>query len=263
MTNSKAVTNNIEKAKSKKKKDPLKVHLDSLDNLRYGNVDLTGEDIAAYADALAGATVAVKAIESTIDESKDILKSAMLRQYCQHYSKTGRPPEMRRSVSKMGSFRVVQQNSAKVTVETAAELKSQGIDLVALKEKSSYTIRMGSASKEEQKKIVAAMKEILGDGYDDVVSENVHVGKKFFDGFDDTVKQALGPDESLDEKMLSVLRVLNPTVQFSKFETDLPEATGYDLALEYAKISSQRTKAADSAAKEVAAIKLEESRASA
>ena len=53
--------------------------------------------------------------------------------------------------------------------------------------------------------------------------------------------------------MLSVLRVLGPTVQFSKFETDLPEAAGYDLALEYAKISAQRNRAADAAEKEAAA----------
>jgi hypothetical protein len=261
MTNSKAVINNVEKAKSKKKKDPLKVHLDALEKLRFGNVYLSGDDLAAYADALAGATVAIKAIESTVKESKEILKAAMLRQYCQHYSKTGRAPEVRQSVSKMGTFQVVQQNCAKVTTETASELKAQGIDLESMKEKSSYTIRMGSASKEEQKKIIASMRDILGEGYDDVVSESVHVGAKFFADFDGIVKRALGPDESLDEKMLSVLRVLNPTVQFKDFKTDLPEEAGYDLALEYAKISAQRTKAADAAAKEMAADQLSRSRA--
>lgn len=261
--NSKAVTNNIEKAKSKKKKDPLKVHLDTLQELHFGNMNLSGEDLASYADALAGATVAMKAIEATVKESKEILKAAMLRQYCEHYSKTGRPPEVRQSISKMGTFQVVQQKSAKVTVDTASELKSQGVDLESMKERSSYTIRMGSASKEEQKKIISSMKEILGEGFDDVVSEHVHVGEKFFAQFDDIVKQALGPDENLDEKMLSVLRVLNPTVQFSKFVTDLPEAAGYDLALEYAQISAQRSKAADAAVKEMAAAKLAEVRATA
>ncbi|MHC4432490.1 MAG: hypothetical protein ACYTBS_11685 [Planctomycetota bacterium] len=259
--NSKPVTDNKEKAKSKKKKDPLSIQLERLDNLRYGKMDLSGEDLAAYADALAGATVALKAIEKTVSEAKDILKAAMLRQYCEHYAKTGRPPELRQPVSRMGTFQVIQQNTAKVTTAKVEELKGQGIDLELMKEKSSYTVRMGNASKEEQKKIISSLKRILGDGYEDVVSEHVHVGDTFFGKFDEVVKSSLGPDEQLDEKMLSVIRVLNPTVQFTKFKTDLPEATGYDLAFEFAQVSAQKKKAAESAAREAAAAKLSEERA--
>jgi len=247
MTNSKPVVNNKEKRKSRKKRDPLLVHLNKLDNLLYGDLELTGDDLSAYADALAGGMKAVKAIEDTIEEAKGILKAAMLRQYCDHYTTSGRAPDLRSPVASMSRLKCTQQNTAKVTTDKAGELKKQGIDLDEYKDKTSYTIRMGNASAEESKKIVAAMKEILGEGFEDVVSEYVHVGGKFFGSFDDIVKGALGPDEKLNEKMLQVLRVLSPTVSFSLQETDLDESSGFDLAHEYSKISAERQKAAERA----------------
>jgi len=244
------VTDNKEKEKAKKKKDSLEIHLANLKKMRVQDTELSGADIAAHADALAGAKVALKAIEGTIKEAEMILKSAMLRQYCQHYAQTGRAPDLRRSIGKMGSCQVIQQQTAKVTADKATELGAQGIDLEAHKEKNSYTIRMGAASKEATKEIIASLKEILGDDYDGVVSEYVHVGSGFFGQFDDIVKQALGPDERLDEKMLAVLRVLNPTVQLKDFESDLSELQGFDLAYEFAQISAGKKKAAKKAEKE-------------
>lgn len=260
MANAKPVTDNTEKAKSKKKKDPLEIHLAKLKKLRVENMELSGADIAAHADALAGAKVALKAIEGTIKEAETFLKSAMLRQYCDHCAATGRPPDLRRGIGKMGSFQVIQQQNAKVTSAKASELAAQGVDLEDHKERTSYTIRMGAASKEATKSIIAALREILGDDYDDVVSEYVHVGENFFKDFAGVVRQALGPNERLDEKMLSVLRVLNPTIQFTKFDTDMSELQGYDLAFEFAQVSAKKKKAAKEAEKAARAARAEELR---
>jgi len=249
MTNSKPFTNNKEKAKAKKKKDPLKVNLSKLAKLRYEEETLSGNDLAAYADALAGAKVALNAIKRTIDDAEAIIKAAVLRQYCEHYAQTGHPPDLRLIESKLGSFQAVQQKNAKVTVEKANELKGQGINLEQYKAKNSYTIRMAKASKSATKEIIEMMKGVLGDDFEDVVSEYVHVDEEFFDNFDDIVKQGLGPGQRLDEKMLSVLRILNPTIQFREFSTDLKEQSGYDLALEFARVSAERKKAAREAAK--------------
>ncbi len=253
MTNSKPVTDNEEKQKAKKKKDALEVHLANLKRLRIEDIELSGEDIAVHADALAAAKVAIKAIESTVEEGELILKAAMLRHYCDHYAAKGHPPDLRRTIGKLGSCQVVQQQTAKVTTTKAEELKSKGVDLVKHKEKTSYSIRMGKISKKTTKELIKALHEILGEDYDDIVSEYVHVGKKFFGEFDDVIKQSLTGDESLDEKMLSVLRVLNPTVQLSNFQCTLEVAQGFDTALEFAQISESKKKAmkqAEEAAKQ-------------
>lgn len=249
MTNAKPFTNNKEKAKAKMKKDPLAVSLKKLQKLKYEEETLSGTDLAAYADALAGAKIAMDAIKKTIEDAESILKAAVLRHYCDHYAKTGRPPDIRRLESNLGSFQAVQQRVAKVTVDKAEELKKQGIDLSEYNEKTSYTIRMSSASKEATKKIVEDMRKTLGDDYDNVVSEYVSVGEKFFDEFDKIVRNSLGPDQKLDEKMLSVLRILNPTISFRGFSTDLRETSGYDLALTFAKQSAERKKASKEAAR--------------
>ncbi len=251
MTNAKPVTNNEEKAKGKKKKDALEIHLDKLSKLRIEDVELSGADIAAHADALAAAKIALESIKSTVDEAEMILKSAMLRQYCQHYATKGRAPDLRRSIGRMGSCQVVQQNTAKVTTDKAEELRGQGIDLSPHRERTSYTIRMAKISTKDTAKIIAYLKEVLGEDYTNHVSEFVHVGKKFFGQFDDMCKQALGPDEALDEKMLSVLRVLSPTIQLSNFDCDLSPSRGFDLAFEFSQISA-RKKAAHKEAQKLA-----------
>jgi len=242
MTNAKPVTDNEEKAKAKKKKDALEIHLDKLTKLRVEDVELSGADIAAHADALAAAKVALESIKSTVEEAETILKAAMLRQYCEHYAKKGRAPDLRRSVGRMGSCQVIQQNTAKVTTDKAEELKAAGIDLAPHKERTSYTIRMAKISSKDTAKIIEFLKEVLGEDYADHVSEFMHVGKKFFGQFDDVVKQTLGPDEALDEKMLSVLRVLSPTIQLKEFDSDLSPSRGFDLAHEFAQISAKKKK---------------------
>lgn len=103
------------------------------------------------------------------------------------------------------------------------------------------------------------MRQTLGEDYDSVVSEYVSVGEKFFDDFDNIVRGSLGPDQKLDEKMLSVLRILNPTISFRGFSTDLREASGYDLALTFAKQSAERKKAAKEAARRAKEEAAEES----
>lgn len=260
MTNSKPVTNNKEKAKAKKKKDPLRLNLAKLSKLKYEDEILSGNDLAAYGDALAGAKAAMNAIKKTIDDAEAILKAATLRHYCEHYAQTGRAPDVRMFESKLGSFQVVQQSTAKVTMEKAEELKGQGIDLEQFKTRNSYTIRMAKASKSDTRKIIESMQGILGEDFPDVVSEYVHVDDEFFDNFDDIVKQSLGPGQRLDEKMLEVLRVLNPTIQFREFSTDLKEQAGYDLALEFSHVSAERKKAAKEAARRVKAEAADEKR---
>ena len=44
---------NKEKAKSRKKREELEVHLDKLEELTVGDETLSGEDLKAHADALA------------------------------------------------------------------------------------------------------------------------------------------------------------------------------------------------------------------
>lgn len=260
MTNSKPITNNKEKSKAKKKKDPLKLNLAKLDKLRYEDEVLSGNDLAAYGDALAGAKAALNAIKKTIEDAESILKAATLRHYCEHYAQTGRAPDVRMFESKLGSFQVVQQSTAKVTADKAEELKGQGIDLEKFKTRNSYTIRMAKASKSATKEIIENLHGILGEDFSDVVSEYVHVDEEFFDNFDDIVKQSLGPGQRLDDKMLEVLRVLSPTIQFREFSTDLKEQAGYDLALEFAHVSAERKKAAKEAARRVKAEAADEKR---
>jgi len=250
MKETKAVTDNKEKAASRKKKDPLKVHLDKLDSLSFEDMNLTGGDISAYGDALSGGTRAVKSIKSAIDEAKGIITSAMYRHYCEHYAATGKPPEVRQSVSRTSTFQVVQYSVAEVTTETARKLNEfQGIDLDKFGADRSYKVKLGNVDKGKRDRVLASMKDILGEEYSSVVSEKVAVGEKFFDNFSDIVKSSLSVDERLDHKMLEVLRILSPTVQFRDFVTDLPEDVGFELALEYARISSKRKEASAAAAK--------------
>lgn len=239
--NSKPIIDNSEKSKSKKKKDPIEIQLDQIKGLQINDRVLSGEDIANYADALAAAKSSVQAIEKSIEEAESILRAAMLHDYCERYALTGISPDIRRCVGRMGSFQVVQQQNAKITSEKAKKLASSGIEVQS--QKTSYTIRLGSASKEATGEIIAALKSILGDDYDDVVSEHHHVDRKFFDNFLEVVRKSLLPGERLDEKMLFVLRILNPTIQFREWKSDLSAPAGFDLAYEFSHISANKTMA--------------------
>jgi hypothetical protein len=114
-------------------------------------------------------------------------------------------------------------------------------------EKKTYTIRLGNTPTRDVDKIIASLKFILEEGYDEVVSEHISVGNKFFSKYDDIIKKSLGDGESLAEKMLSVLLVLKPTVQFTDWRSDLPEAGGFDLAYEFSQISAKRKSVASAA----------------
>ncbi len=243
MTNSKPVTDNKEKAKSKKKKEAIPIDLSALSSLKVDDLELSGADLAVYADALAGAKVALKAIEKIVEESEMVLKAAMMRQWCEHFATKGHMPDLRQPKGTMATFQCIQQKTAKVTGDKADDIKKKGVDLGKHKEKISFTIRMGNASREATKKIIASMKKILGEDFEDVVSEYVTVGESFFENFDDIIRKSLGEDENLNDKMLQILRILKPTIQFSKFESDMSESAGYDLALEFSNTSAEKKKA--------------------
>jgi len=254
MTDSKPIVDNKEKAKSRKKREPLDVHLATLDTLKYGDETLTGEDLAAHADALAAAKAAMGAIKATIEDADKVLRAAMRKHYCSVYAQTGHAPPMRRTFSKMSKFQCVQQSVANINEKKAATLKnSHGIDIDNHINGRTYTVSLGNASKEKTKEIVSYLKETLGDDYPDVVSEKMTVGEEFFSSFDSIVKKSLGDGERLDDKMLEVLRILSPTIQFSTFETDLEDQASFDLAHEFARISAKKTEAAKAAAKEAKA----------
>jgi len=261
--NQKPITDNKEKAKSKKKKEALEIALEKLEKLQIDDQELSGKDIATYGDILAGAKKAVAAIEIIIEEAETVIKSAMLRQWCEHFAINGHMPDLRRPRSSMATFKVVQQKVAKVTIEKAESLKKQGIDLEPYTQKKTYSIRMGSASAEATKKIIESLKKILGDDYEGVVSEYISVGADFFEKYDQIIKESLGEDEELVQKMISILRVLNPTVQMTEYDSDLPEAAGYDLALEFAHISAQRKEAIKQAKREAKAHRAEQKKAQA
>lgn len=230
---------NKEKAKSRKKREELEVHLDKLEELTVGDETLSGEDLKAHADALAGARKAMAAIKSVVDEAEAVLRAASHRHYCTHLVTQGRAPDLRRLIAGSGSLQVIQQRTAKITKESMVKLKSIGIDLEKYNPERTYTVRMGNASKQATKKIVASLKRILGEDYKGVVSESFGVGSKFFDKFDAIVKDSLGENENLQDKMYQVIRILNPTVQFKDIKSDLEEGRAFDLAHEFATISAK------------------------
>ncbi len=259
MTNTKPVTDNKEKAKSRKKRDPLEIKLKDFATLKYGDEEFTGKDLAAHADALAAAKAAQAEIKATVDDAEKVLRAAMLRHYCEFYAQTGHAPDMRKTFSTTGKFHTVQQSVATVDAERVKTLKdSHGVNLKRWIDGRKYTISLGNASKETVKQIIKYLKSTLGDDYKDVVTEKMTVGEKFFENFDDIVKRSLGDGERLDEKMHEVARILKPTIQFSKFETDLEPQGAFDLAHAFAKISANKAALAKAAKKEAKeAIKAE------
>ncbi len=251
MTNAKPVTDNEEKAKSKMKKDALEVQLAALSELQVGDDTHSGKDLSDLADALAGAKVAQKAINGMIEEAEVAIKSAMLRQYCDHFAAKGHPPDIRHCVGAMGSFKAVQHKTAKITASKAESLKDQGIDLLAHKEAVSYSIRWAALTERDTNLLIAFLKDkVLKERYGSVVTENIHVGEKFFGKLDKIVKETLGENENLDEKMLAVMRVISPTIVLSGYESDLDEAEGYDLARSFSRVMGDRRKAIKDAAKQ-------------
>jgi hypothetical protein len=248
--NSKAVTDNKEKAKSKKKKEPLQIDLSKLAKLKVDDLELSGADIAAYADTLAGAKVALKAIEKTVEEAETVLKAAMMRQWCEHFATKGHMPDLRQPKGTMATFQCIQQKTAKITVDKAEDIRAKGVDLTEHKEKVSFSIRMGEASREATKEIIASLRKILGDDFENVVSEYVTVGEGFFENYAEIVRKSLGKDENLNDKMLEILRILKPTIQFTKFSSDMSESSGYDLALEFAHTSAKKKSAHKQAQRE-------------
>lgn len=247
MTNAKPLTDNSKRSRSKKKKEPIDILLDQLDSIQVDDQELSGEDLSAYADALAGAKAAQKDLSRAIEEAEAALKAAMLRQYADYYTRVGRPPDLRRSVGKTGSFNVVQQQKVSLSPERLEALISAGVDVSPYR-KIKHSINLGKASKETAKRIVDLLRLALGDDYPSIVSEEAVLDDDFFESLLDVVRSSLAGGERLDEKMLSVLRILNPTIQFKEFKTDLSSPQGFDLAYEFSMISGNKGRASDRAA---------------
>src|SRR5690606_14914762 len=253
MTNSKPIIDNSRRVSSKKKKQPIDIHLDELKSIRIDDTDLSGKDIAAHADALAGAKIAQQAIGSAIEEAEVVLRAAMMKQYCDHYLSTGSQPDIRRGIGKLCSFNVVQQQNARLTPQKIEELSSINFECDHY-QKSAYSINLSKLPAETVEKILASVMEIAGDDFHKIVSETVVLGREFFNNLIDLARSSLRPGERLDEKLLHVMRIINPTIQFKDFGSDLHPAYGFELAYEFSQISANKQKALESAEKSVAGI---------
>lgn len=248
MVNEKLKVDNKAKEKSKKKKDPQEVKILDLKTTIEG-VEFGGKQISGEADSLAAAKKIEKIVKKVIKNAEGVVKPAFLRQWCEHTHNRGAPPDMRRAVSEMSAFKVVQQTPTKVTRKKVDEAKKKGVDLISHSSKKNYNISLGNASSEQRKAILANMKQVLGEDYDNVVSEEWILDEVFFDSFQEIVRKTLTDDEDLLEKMVSILATIAPTIQFSDFETDLPDKDAFGLASEAFRIDAELEAAQKEAAK--------------
>lgn len=239
MVNAKPLIDNSKRSRSKKKKEAIDILLCQLSTIQVDDREFSGEDLSAYADALAGAKAAQKDLGRVIGEAEDILRAAMLRQYADHYTRSGKPPDLRRSIGRTGSFNVIQQQNSKLSTDRVRELASVGVDAAPYK-KIKYSINLGKASEEATKTVIGLLRQSLGNDYQSIVAEETVLDSSFFEKMLDIVRASLATGERLDEKMLFVLRVLNPTIQFKEFETDLSSPQGFELAYEFSMISGNK-----------------------
>lgn len=242
MIDEKPKIDNEAKEKSKKKKDALEIHLKDLETI-IGGVRFGGDEISGEADALASAKKIKAIAEKVIGSSEPIVKAAMLRQWCSHVHEMGEPPDIRRAVSKISNFKVVQQTPVKVTEEKVSAAAAKGLALEKYSEGKVYDVSLGNASSEQRNEILCRMREILGDDYENVVSERLVVGKEFFDNYQENVRKTLSGGEELLDKMITLLAIISPTIQFSDFVTDLPDDSAYEFTAECYRIDAQKEEA--------------------
>lgn len=235
----KPAIDNTEKAKAKKKKDKLEVEMKSILEFTIGDDTLTGEDLAARADALAAAKKAVKTLEKTIKESEDILKSLMYKNWCQEVALNGHAPDMRQIVGATASFDVSQYTTADVSSDKVKALKDIGIDIESFAKGTKYNIRMGNVPTPSIEPMLAAIQEVLGEEtYHKVVSVSKTVKEDFFSNLRVIVQESLGKTEKLTEKMQTVITTVKPTIQFRGYKTDLDPVESFDFAYEYAHVDN-------------------------
>lgn len=230
---------NTEKVKAKKKKEKLEVEMKEILEFTIGGERLTGDDLAARADALAAARVAIATLEKSAKDSEEILKSLMYQHWCHEVALNGRAPDMRQIVGATSRFDVSQYTKAKVAAKPSKALKEIGVDVAKYSKSTSYTVRMGSVPKPMIEPLLAAMKKVLGNEmFDKVVSVSHGLEGDFFDNMREIVQGSLSGTEKLSDKMETVLATVKPTIQFLKFETDLPAPDAFDLAYQFACIDN-------------------------
>lgn len=239
MVNAKAEVDNKEKRKKRQKRDAMSVEASTMNSFSMGETEITSEDIAIHAEALAAAKRAVAPLKRVIDESTSVLKAAILRQWCDHYTKKGREPGLRKIKAKSGEFLVVQNTKVDMVQKNYSTLIQMGLDADSYSSKS-YSIKMGNASKTARKKIIESLKEILGEDYDDVVTTKFTLEGDFFSNLGSVVRSSLRENESYDEKLMEAMRVIGPTITMKDFKSDIPEVDGYELAYELAHNSSKK-----------------------
>jgi len=240
---SKKNIDNTERVKSKKQKEKLEVDVGKEVEFKYGKDSYTGEDLAALADAVAGAKKAIKAIEKANKDNEEILKAYMYHNWCQEFALNGRAPDMRELIGGASHMDVSQYMSAKVPSGKAETLKEMNLDIEQYSSQTKFEVRMGNVPKPMIEDMLDAIKGALGDEmYENVVSKFFAVEEDFFINFQEIVQRSLSKNENLSEKMEVALNIVKPTIQFLKPTSDLNETESYDLAFEFAEIAKRNKK---------------------
>lgn len=234
---------NTEAIKSKKKKEKIEVPVSKVVLFEYDGKKYTGEDLAAIADALAGAKISTGAIKKAAEENQNILKAYMYQNWCEGFALNGSAPDMRELIGGASRFEISQYRKADVPDSVAKAINKLGLDIKKYSTQTKYEIRMGSVPEPMIEKVLEAVQNVLGKAtYDKVVTKKHVLGESFFDNYLEIVKNHCGKGEKLAEKMTKILSMLKPTVQFLKPATDLSETESFDLAFQFAEISAKEKK---------------------
>lgn len=229
---------NTEAVKSKKKKEKLEVAIGKVTEFEHDGKVYTGADLAALADALAGAKISYKAIKKFEEESQATLREYMYQNWCENFALNGTAPDMRELIGGASRFEISQYRKADVPESVAKTITEMGLDIRAYSTQTKYEIRMGNIPEPMVDEVLDAIRGVLGDAtYENVVTRKHSLGNSFFDNFRDIVQKHTGKGESLVEKMRKILSMLKPVVQFLKPATDLSETESYDLAFKFAEIA--------------------------
>jgi hypothetical protein len=234
---------NTEAVKSKKKKEKIEVEVEKTKKFTFKKVAYSGKDLAAHADAVAGAKKAIGAIKKSTEVSETILKAYMYHNWCEEFALNGRSPDMRELIGGVSHMDVSQYTNAKVPSEKATALGKMNLDIERYSRQTKYEIRMGNVPKPMIEDVLSAIKGVLGDDmYENVVSKYFKLEEDFFSNFREIVQRSLSDNENLSEKMETAINLVKPTIQFLKPSTDLNETESYDLAFAFAEIAKRDKK---------------------
>lgn len=234
---------NTEAVKSKKKKEKIEVPVSKVSIFEYDGKTYTGEDLAAIADALAGAKISTNAIKKAAEENQKILQAYMYQNWCESFALNGSAPDMRELIGGASRFEISQYRKADVPDSVAKAIKELGLDIKKYSTQTKYEVRMGSIPEPMVAPVLEAIRGVLGDAtYEKVVTTKYALGDSFFDNYLEIMKKHCSKGEKLAEKMTKILTMLKPTVQFLKPATDLSETESFDLAFKFAEISAKEKK---------------------